>query len=467
MLDRKLYRRLEEILGPENISARVEDLHLYAYDGTGQVHLPEAVAWPGTTAQVAALVTLAAEHGLPVVARGAGSGMTGGALPIAGGVVCVMTRFNRIIKIDTVNLTAVVEPGVITADFQAAVEKEGLFYPPDPASREFSTLGGNAAENAGGTRAVKYGVTRDYILGLEVVLGTGEIIQTGVQTPKGVVGYDLTRLLVGSEGTLGIITRLTMRLLPRPEAKETMLAFFARLSGAAETVAAITAARIIPSTLEFMDRASLDCVKDYASMEVDPRAGAMLLIETDGPLDQARAEAHTITDLCQKHGAQIVRQAKNSAEAEAMWQARRAISPALAKVATGKLNEDIVVPRSLIPDMIARLEDIGRHHGLNIINFGHAGDGNIHTNIMYDAKDQDQTAAAQAALKEVFSATLELGGTISGEHGIGITKAGFIGLEVKPAALALMKRLKTAFDPKGILNPGKIFPASDPRDDLH
>ncbi|MBW2142529.1 MAG: FAD-binding protein, partial [Deltaproteobacteria bacterium] len=359
-----------------------------------------------------------------------------------------------------------------------AVEKERLFYPPDPASREFSTLGGNAAENAGGTRAVKYGVTRDYILGLEVVLGTGEIIKTGVRTAKGVTGYDLTRLMVGSEGTLGIITRLTMRLIPKPEAKETVLAFFNEISQAAETVAAITSARIetvaaitsariVPATLEFMDRASLDCVKEYAGMEVDPEAGAFLLIETDGPASQAETEAETVAELCRENGALTVHKAKDAQEAEVMWEGRRAISPALFKVSSGKLNEDIVVPRSLIPpDMIARLEDIAHRYELKIINFGHLGDGNIHTNVMYDSKSQEQTATAEAALKEIFSKTLELGGTISGEHGIGVTKSAFIGMEIEPAALALMKRLKTAFDPKGILNPGKIFPESDAKDRL-
>ncbi len=458
MLSKKLRHGLKKIFGPENFSTRPEDLHLYAFDATNQRFMPEAVVWPGSAAEVSALVALAAEHSIPVVARGAGTGLSGGALPLHGGVVCAMTRFNRIVSIDKANLIAVVEPGVIASDFQAAVEEKGLFYPPDPASREFSTLGGNAAENAGGTRAVKYGVTRDYVLGLEVVLGTGEIIQTGVKTAKGVVGYDLTRLLVGSEGTLGIITRLTMRLLPKPEAKETVIAFFNKIPQAAETVSAITSARIIPATLEFMDRASLDCVKQYAGMEVDPKAGAFLLIETDGPAEQAGAEADTIVELCRKNGALTVRRAENAREAAVMWQARRAISPALFKVATGKLNEDIVVPRSLIPEMIARLEDISHRRGLKIINFGHAGDGNIHVNIMYDTADQGQAAAAEAALKDVFSATLELGGTISGEHGIGITKRGFIGMEIEPAALSLMKRLKKAFDPAGILNPGKIFP---------
>ena len=460
MISSEAKRGLEGLLGPEWFSTRPEDLVLYGTDATNRPeYRPEAVARPGRTEEVAGLIRAAGKYGFPVIPRGAGSGLTGGALPVAGGLVCVMTRFNRIIEIDPDNLTAVVEPGVVTADFQAAVEEMGLFYPPDPASREFSTLGGNAAENAGGTRAVKYGVTRDYVLGLEAVLGTGQVIETGVRTAKGVVGYDLTRLLVGSEGTLGVITRLILRLRPRPEAKETVTAYFADLSSAARTVAALTSARVIPATLEFMDQASINCVEDYLGAGLDRTAGSLLLIETDGPPDQALAEARVAAGLCLENGAREVRRAETQAEAEAMWQARRAVSPALFRVASGKLNEDIVVPRSRIPEMIERLEDTGRRHGLKVISFGHAGDGNIHVNVMYDLDDQDQTARAEAALKEIFSATLILGGTISGEHGVGTTKREFIGLEVKSEALDLMRRIKAAFDPQGIMNPGKIFPS--------
>jgi len=461
MLTRELSRRLEDILGRENFSTRVEDLVLYAYDGTGEEHRPEAVAWPGSTAEVAAVVALAAEAGLPVVARGAGSGLTGGALPVAGGLVLAMSRFNRILSIDPANLTADVEPGVVTADFQAAVEKVGLFYPPDPASREFSTLGGNAAENAGGTRAVKYGVTRDYVLGLEAVLGTGEIVKTGVRTPKGVVGYDLTRLLVGSEGTLGIITRLTLRLLPKPQSKKTVAALFGDLNDAARVVAAITAQGIVPTTLEFMDRAALDCVQAYAGLALEPEDRALLLIETDGPEEQAASEAEAVIRLCQEMRARSVHKADTPAEAETLWQARRAISPALLKTAPGKFNEDIVVPRSRIPDMVAEIETIGAKRGVTIINFGHLGDGNIHTNVMYDPAEPGRREAAEFAVEDIFKATLAMGGTLSGEHGIGTAKSAYIGLELEPAVLDLMRRVKTAFDPKGILNPGKIFPKAD------
>jgi len=374
-----------------------------------------------------------------------------------------MTRFNRIIEIDAANLVAEVEPGVITGRLQAAAEKQGLFYPPDPASRDFSTLGGNVAENAGGTRAVKYGVTRDYVLGLTAVIGTGETIKTGVRTAKGVVGYDLTRLLVGSEGTLGIITHLILRLVPKPEATETVVAYFKDLTDAAKTVAALTAAKVVPATLEFMDQSAIACVEQYLQMGLDLTAGALLLIETDGPTAQAKAEAEIVTTFCKRNEAISVRRAESHAEAEAMWQARRVLGSAVFRLASGKMNEDIVVPRSRIPEMIERAAQVSRQLGLRIINFGHAGDGNIHVCVMYEAADPLEVARAKVAVKDIFAHTLELGGTISGEHGIGTAKKDFIGLEISREGLELMERIKAAFDPDGIMNPGKIFPPKETR----
>ncbi|MFH1089952.1 MAG: FAD-linked oxidase C-terminal domain-containing protein [Pseudomonadota bacterium] len=451
---------LESAVGPEYFSTRVEDLVLYESDGTNLPGFrPEAVARPGTASETAALVRLARTYKIPVIPRGAGSGLTGGALPVHGGLVIVMTRLKQILEIDVENLVAVVEPGVVTAEFQAAVERQGLFYPPDPASREFSTLGGNAAENAGGTRAVKYGVTRDYVLGLEAVLGTDEVVQTGVRTAKGVVGYDLTRLLVGSEGTLGVITKLILRLLPLPEAQETVLAFYDDLFAVARTVAALTAAKVVPATLEFMDRASMACVDEYLGLGLAEKAGGLLLIETDGPAAQARIEAEAAMRLCREHGATEVRLARDRDEAEDMWRARRAISPALYRAASGKHNEDIVVPRNRIPGMIQKLEEISRRHEVQIISFGHAGDGNIHVDVMYDRDVPAQVKKSKEALRDVFAAALELGGTLSGEHGVGVTKKDYIGMELSPPVLDLMRRIKTAFDPDGIMNPGKIFPS--------
>lgn len=460
MIERDTKMKMEALLGPKYFSTRTEDLVLFSSDGTNVEGLrPDAVAWPSNTSEVSALVKLARESKTPVIPRGAGSTLSGGALPVDGGLVIVMTRLNRILEIDADNLVAVVEPGVVTSDFQAEVEKLGLFYPPDPASRDFSTLGGNAAENAGGTRAVKYGVTRDYVLGLEAVLGTGEIIRTGVRTAKGVVGYDLTRLLVGSEGTLGVITQLTLRLVPAPEAKETVVAYFGNLQDAAKTVAALTAARVVPATIEFMDRASIACVEEYLNLGLDLTAAAILLIETDGPAAQALAEAETASRLCLENGATAVGQAKTRQEAEDMWEARRAISPALFRVASGKMNEDIVAPRSRIPEMIERIEEIARKYDLSIINFGHAGDGNIHVNVMYDKHDPAQVEKAHEAVREIMEITLEMGGTISGEHGIGTAKRDFIEMEIGRQSMALQKRIKQAFDPDGVMNPGKIFPS--------
>ena len=451
---------MDDLLGRDYFSARTEDLVLYGSDGTNQPHLrPDAVARPGTTAEVARIVNLAREYQFPIIPRGAGSGLTGGALPVNGGLVVAMTRFNRILEIDSGNLVALVEPGVVTAEFQAAAQKKGLMYPPDPASREFSTLGGNAAENAGGTRAVKYGVTRDYVLGLEAVLGTGEIITAGVRTSKGVVGYDLTRLLVGSEGTLGIITRLTLRLVPEPEAKETIVAYFPDMSTAARTVGAITAAKVVPATLEFMDQATINCAEDYLNQGLDRNAGSLLLIETDGRAEQALAEAEMAVAICLENGATSVKRAENAAAAENMWRARRALSPAMFQVASGKANEDIVVPRSRIPEMLDKISLLAINHQLRIICYGHAGDGNIHVNVMFDKDDPEQVARADRAVRDIFTVTLELDGTISGEHGIGTTKKAFIQSEISPESMALMKRIKTAFDPDGIMNPGKIFPS--------
>jgi glycolate oxidase len=460
MIDTVAIRKLEDVLGRDFFSTRTEDLVLYGSDGTNQPHLrPDAVARPGATSEVARIVGLAREYRFPIIPRGAGSGLTGGALPIHGGLVVAMTRFKRIIEIDTGNLVAVVEPGVVTAEFQSAAQKKGLMYPPDPASREFATLGGNVAENAGGTRAVKYGVTRDYVLGLEAVLGTGEVITTGVRTAKGVVGYDLTRLLVGSEGTLGILTRLTLRLIPEPQAKETMVAYFPDMATAARTVGAIIAAKVVPATLEFMDQASINCAEDYLALGLDRKAGSLLLIETDGRPEQALAEAELAVAICLENGATSVKRADNPAAAENMWRARRALSPAMFRVASGKANEDIVVPRSRIPEMLDRLAQLAKKHQLQIISYGHAGDGNIHVNVMFDRDDPEQTKRAHRAVRDIFTATLALDGTISGEHGIGTTKKAFIEAEISPESLALMKRIKVAFDPDGIMNPGKIFPS--------
>ncbi len=387
-LTKATIKKLEAIVGQANCSVGREDLACYAYDATAATYWPDAVVLPRHTDEVAAVLRLANQDGFYVVPRGSGSGMTGGALAVQGGVVMVMTRFNRILKIDAENLIAQVEPGVITSDLHQAVERQGLFYPPDPASSAFSTLGGNLAECAGGPRAVKYGVTRDYVLGLEVVLPTGEILHTGVQTAKGVVGYDLTRLLVGSEGTLGVITEMTLKLLPRPSAVGTLSAVFDSMETAAETVVLIFRNSIVPRSIEFMDKASLACVERYLKIGLPVAAGALLLIEVDGRQTEIDLELERIQKLCRQQGAITAEVASSAAEAADLWRARKAISPALFQEGRDKINEDIVVPRNKIPEMIRKIEALQQATGLKMVCFGHAGDGNIHFNIMLDKRDK-------------------------------------------------------------------------------
>ncbi len=456
-LSKSTFKDLRNIAGKAYCSNAKEDLVCYGYDATAINFLPDAIVFPEKTSQVASILRLADRDNFNVIPRGSGSGMTGGSLPINGGVVIIMTRFNRIHKIDTDNLVAQVEPGVITGHFHRAVEKEGLFYPPDPASSEFCTLGGNMAECAGGPSAVKYGVTRDYVLGLEVVLPTGEIIKTGVKTAKGVVGYDLTRLFIGSEGTLGIITRMTLKLLPLPKEIRTMTAVFDVIDKATETVSEIIRRSIIPKTIEFMDNASIRCAEDHLNIGLPVEAQAMLLIDVDGTADETGRAVTELKELCISQGAKRVKVAENKEEAADLWKARKAVSPALFKYGPDKINEDIVVPRSKIPEMVKKIDTLRTKTGLTMASFGHAGDGNIHFNIMLDKKDKTQLKKAEDAVEELFDYTLKLGGTISGEHGIGITKAPYMGKEIGPVELDLMKKIKKVFDPKGILNPGKIF----------
>jgi len=452
----QVFRQIQRIVGKDNCSKEKEDRLCYAFDATKSEALPDAVVFPEKSEEIAEILKLANSHQFAVIPRGAGSGMSGGAIPVSGGVVMVMTRFNRMIEIDTDNLIVHVEPGVVTGDLQRAVQAKGLFYPPDPSSADFSTLGGNVAECAGGPKAIKYGVTRDYVLGLEVVLATGEIIRPGVRTAKGVVGYDLTRLITGSEGTLGIITRLTLRLLPLPETVKTLTVFYDQMDRAAAAVSEIIRRGMIPRTIEYMDSASIRCVESYLAMGFPEDVAALLIIEVDGSPEVARQSAEAIETLCRALGAIKVETAATPEAAKKLWQARKSISPALYALAPDKINEDIVVPRSRIPDMVRKIQDLSQRTGLTMVSFGHAGDGNIHFNIMLDKKNPAVLQTAEAAVEEIFDYTLELGGTISGEHGIGISKARYMAKEVSPEMLALMKRIKQAFDPAGILNPGKM-----------
>ena len=457
MLDSRIIDQLRQIVGKDQVSTEKADLICYSYDATQQKFMPDVVVHPQTSEQISRIMRLANTEKVPVFPRGAGSGFTGGSLPTKGGLVLTTERMDKILEIDEENLVAVVQPGVVTEQFQIAVEKVGLFYPPDPASLKFSTLGGNVAECAGGPRCVKYGVTKDYILGLEVVTPTGDIITTGGPTMKGVVGYDLTKLMCGSEGTLGIVTRIVIKLLPLPEAKKTMLVLFDSIDGAARAVSAIVRNKIIPTTLEFMDGRTLDCVKQATGLQVPDAARAVLIIEVDGDREFLDKQARRIADIIQPLGVVETRIAETPEESEALWQIRRSVSASLRKVNPDKYNEDICVPRSKVPEMIRKVDEISDRYGVPIVNFGHAGDGNIHVNIMIDKKIPGEQEKAEKAIKEVFEGALALGGTMSGEHGIGIAKAPYIPLEITPETALYMKTLKKALDPNNILNPGKIF----------
>ncbi len=457
MLTQEIINQLMTIVGRDNVLTSKADRICYSYDATQQSFLPDAVVHPGSTDEISQIMKLANRERISVFPRGAGSGFTGGSLPTTGGIVLCTERMDKILEIDEENLVATVEPGVITEQFQKAVEKVGLFYPPDPASLKFSTLGGNVAECAGGPRCVKYGVTKDFIIGLEVVTPTGDVLTTGGPTMKGVVGYDLTKLLCGSEGTLGIITRIVIKLLPLPEAKKTMLVLFDSIDGAAQAVSAITRAKIIPTTLEFMDGRTIDCVRQATDLQVPDSARAVLIIEVDGDQEFLDKQVNRIAEIIRPLGVVETRVATTPEESEALWQIRRSVSASLRKVNPDKFNEDICVPRSKIPEMIRKVDLIAEQYDVPIVNFGHAGDGNIHVNIMIDKKVPGELEKAEQAIKEVFKGALELGGTMSGEHGVGIAKAAYIPLEITPVAADYMKTIKKALDPNNILNPGKIF----------
>jgi glycolate oxidase subunit GlcD len=448
---------LRQVLGPDSFSVRPEDLLTHSFDAAKQADPPAGVAWPVSTEQVSRIMRLAAQYRFPVVPRGMGSGLTGGSVPVAGGLVVSLNRMDRVIEISPRDLTAVVQPGVINARFQQMVEAQGLFFPPDPGSAEFSSLGGNAAENAGGLRAVKYGVTRDYVMGLTAVIPGGEVIHTGVRTHKGVVGYDLTGLIVGSEGTLAVITEMILRLIPKPEAKRTVEALFDHPTRASLAVAEIMAAGMTPTALEFIDHASLRAVDHYLKLNLPDWARAILLIELDGPPEVVDRHMGRVQGILEKCGAGQVRTAIDAPQADVLWRARRAIGPAVYALAVGKINEDVVVPLSRVPDMVERLEAMAAETGLIIPTFGHLGDGNLHVNVMYHP-DQGQTELAHDTVSRIFDLTLELGGTLSGEHGVGLSKRPFIGREVDPVTMRLMKEIKKVFDPDNLLNPNKIYP---------
>lgn len=441
------------------LSDAPEDLACYGYDASFIRGTASAVAWPKSTDEVSQVVSYAAARGLSITCRGAGTGMTAGAVPYGtkGCLVLSFEKMARIIEIDPLNMTATVEPGVINAHLQSALAPMGLFYPPDPASLNTCTIGGNVAENAGGPRAVKYGVTRDYVMQVEAVLPSGKIINLGVRTHKGVVGYDLVKLLVGSEGTLAAITKITLKTLPSPANVRTMLATFKSLGDSGDAVSRLMSSGIIPRTLELMDRPAIEAVEDFRPGGLPRHAEALLLVEFDGEPSSTKTEAERAGEIFSSLGASI-KEAKDDAERELLWQARRAVSPALHHLDMRKINEDVVVPRQRLTEMLVYLQRLSEQSGIKIINFGHAGDGNIHVNIMSPKDDQAEYDRAYKLVAEIFRKVLELGGTISGEHGVGLTKNAYIGMEIGTEELALMRGIKALFDPGNIMNPGKVFP---------
>jgi len=453
--------QLIEIVGEKHVLHTPEDLAVYSYDGTFAEGSPEVIVLPANTEQVSQVVKLASEARVPIVPRGMGSGMAAGSVPtIKGGMVVSLTRMNHILEIDTENATVLTEAGVITADLQAAVEKIGLFYPPDPSSIRHSTIGGNIACNAGGPRCLKYGVTGDYVLGLTVVLADGRVLKTGGKPIKDVTGYDLNGLFTGSEGTLGLVTEALLRLVAKPRYAKTALVEFASLDDASRTVNAILSAGIVPASLELMDQTAIVCIEEAMHLGLNTNVEASLIIETDGADEQTvTSEIEACAKICKETGAQSVKLAQNEAERANLWKARRSISPSLARKAPNKLGEDITVPRSAIPEVIKLLRAISAKYGLPIVIFGHAGDGNLHPNILFDKRQPDQWHKVEQMVAEIFDASLAVGGTLSGEHGVGMLKRPYMEKALGSISIDVQRHIKQALDPLNILNPGKIFTA--------
>ena len=435
-----------------------EDLVPYSFDGTATYQaMPAAIVFPKSAAEVSEIVKFCGAKGIPIVTRGSGTGLSGGSLPIEGCLVLCLTKMDRILEVDAQNLTLLAEAGATTVNVASAAEAAGLFYPPDPGSMKISTIGGNVAENSGGLRGLKYGVTRNYVMGLEVVLASGEIIFTGNKCVKDVAGYTLRDLFIGSEGTLGIVTRVLLKLIPKPATRRTLLATYGKMEDAAETVSAIIAAKIIPCTLEFLDSITINCVEDYVHLGLPRDADAILLMETDGHPAAVAEEAEMMADLARQHGATSVQIAETEEQAVALATARRAAFSSLARIAPTTILEDATVPRSDLARTVKFIQQTAERHKLKIGTFGHMGDGNLHPTFLVNERNHDEMERVEVAMKEIFDFAVSLGGTITGEHGVGVAKKKFLPDALGELNIDLMRRMKTAFDPKNILNPGKIF----------
>lgn len=454
----QLSEELSAIVGSANVLTAIEDLIPYGFDGTAALkQLPRAVVFAQTTEQVSQLLKWAGAHSIPVVTRGSGTGLSGGSVPLQGALVLCLVKMDRILEVDPANLCLLAEAGAISQAIADAADREGLFYPPDPGSMKISTIGGNVAENSGGLRGLKYGVTRDYVMGLEVVLANGEICWLGSKCVKDVAGYNLRDLFIGSEGTLGIVTRVLLKLLPKPEARQTLMAIFPDMESAASAVSAIIAAKVIPCTLEFLDQKTIRCVEDFAKVGLPRDAGALVLMEADGHPQAVVDEANRMESICQEQGATLVRRAANAEEALALASARRSAFSALARLRPTTILEDVTVPRSELAGMVRVINEVALKYDLEIATFGHFGDGNLHPTILTDETDKEAMERVELALDAIVAATLERKGTITGEHGVGLAKKRFLRQQIGDASLDLLRLVKRSIDPSNLLNPGKIF----------
>lgn len=458
MLSPQIIRQLKSICGEPNVLTSQEDLLTYSYDATTiWTHLPDVVVLPQTVQEVVKVVQLAAAHKIPITPRGGGTNVSGGSIPIKGGIVLCTVKMNRIMNINAATLTADVEPGLVLQDFQQALARQGLFYPPDPQSAQGCTIGGTIAENAGGPFGVKYGVTKQYLLGLQVVLANGDVVELGSRTLKNRMGYELAALFAGSEGTLGIITGIIVRLLPLPKAQKTLYAVFNSMESAGEAVSRIIGAAIVPAKIEFVDNWFLRRIEDLTHLGLPVEADALLLVQCDGYPQSVEAEIEQILQICRDLGASEARAARTQAEADRLWQMRKSAFSAIYSSAPTILSEDITVPRDKIAELIARCKTAGQKYGFEVHFTGHAGDGNIHPSIQTNSRHKENFEKALKAVDEMVAATLALGGVVSGEHGIGLEKQRYMKLGVDPLALDLMRRIKQTFDPDNIMNPGKYW----------
>ncbi|MFZ7946315.1 glycolate oxidase subunit GlcD [Neobacillus sp. 19] len=458
MLSPEIKEKLLSIVTKENFADSKTERLVYSYDATPNFQsMPDAVVSPRNTQEVSEILKVCNEYKVPIVPRGSGTNLCAGTCPTEGGIVLLFKHMNNILEIDEENLTITVQPGVITLDMIHAIEEKGLFYPPDPSSMKISTIGGNINENSGGLRGLKYGVTRDYVIGLEAVMPNGDIIRTGGKLAKDVAGYDLTRLFVGSEGTLGIITEATLKLIPMPETRKTMLALYQDLNAAAKSVSKIIANKIIPTTLEFLDQPTLQVVEDFAQIGLPTNVQAVLLIEQDGPVEVVESDMKKIADVCKQENAVSIQVAATEEEADALRTARRAALSAVARLKPTTILEDATVPRSEIANMVKAINEITEKYQLTICTFGHAGDGNLHPTCATDARNHEEMERVEKAFAEIFEKAIELGGTITGEHGVGAMKAPYLEWKLKAEGIAAMKAIKQAFDPNNIMNPGKVF----------